>query len=518
MAVVHAAPAPRPLVHPPRPSARAVRQDGPVRNAGVAEAAVLAAERQVLASRGAPQSWAALSRAHEAAGHLERALAACETGLGLHPHDRPLALLKAEVLIAANRWPAARRVWEALLAQGADAVVRLGLARTAAEMGDWDAVDEQLAALGAAALRGPEAGWIAARLELARGRPEAAAAGLIGLADDPRLGTAQRADLQLLLSEALHEAGRFVEAFEAAARGKGLQRGLYAEAAAAREPIADRYRRLNTWFETRPPARPATDHDRVSPARAHVFLVGFPRSGTTLLEQALAGHPEVAALEEAPTLAEAHDRFLASDTGLRALATLSAADADYWRRRYWSEVAAQGVVADGRLFLDKAPAATDDLPLIARLFPAAKVLFAVRDPRDVVLSCLRRNFRMNALTYAFTDLTAAAEAYAAGMALSETYRRVLPLDLLEVRHEALVEDPEGGLRDVCRFLGLDFRPAMLDVGATARARVIRTPSAAQVRAGLNRRGVGQWRAYAEALAPVAPTLAPWIDRFGYPAA
>ena len=126
-------------------------------------------------------------------------------------------------------------------------------------------------------------------------------------------------------------------------------------------------------------------------------------------------------------------------------------------------------------------------------------------------------FQMNALTYAFTDLAEAAVCYSASVALAGTYRSLLPLDVMEVRHEALVEDFAGGLAAIAAFAGLRFDPAMIDVAATAHARPVRTPSAAQVRAGLGRQGLARWRSYATELAPVRETLAPWIERFGYPA-
>jgi hypothetical protein len=249
--------------------------------------------------------------------------------------------------------------------------------------------------------------------------------------------------------------------------------------------------------------------------RGHAFLLGFPRSGTTLLEQALAGHPDLVALEEAPTLAEAYDALLADAAGLARLARLTAAEAEHWRAVYWRAVAAHGADARGHVFLDKAPAGTLYLPLIAKLFPEAKLLFAVRDPRDVVLSCFRSSFQMNALTYAFTDLAETARCYAASMALADIYRRVLPVELHEVRYERLVDDLEGELARIVGQLGLDPAPGMTDVAATASRRVVRTPSAPQVRAGLNRQGLGRWRAYTDQLAPVLPILQPWIERFGY---
>src|SRR5262249_38672612 len=164
---------------------------------------------------------------------------------------------------------------------------------------------------------------------------------------------------------------------------------------------------------------------------------------------------------------------------------------------------------------DKAPAETASLPLVAHLFPAAKVLFAMRDPRDVVLSCFRQAFQMNALTYAFTDLAETVAAYDATMRLAEAYRPVLPRALRGVRHEALVAAFEAELGAVAVWLGLKLDPAMLDVAATSRRRQVRTPSAAQVREGLNARGIGRWRAYEANLAPVLPVLSPWARRFGY---
>ena len=136
----------------------------------------------------------------------------------------------------------------------------------------------------------------------------------------------------------------------------------------------------------------------------------------------------------------------------------------------------------------------------------------------MVLSCFRSSFQMNALTYAFTDLAETARCYAASMTLADIYRRVLPIALLEVRYERLVDDFEGELARIAARLGLDLAPGMTDVAATASRRIVRTPSAPQVRAGLNRQGLGRWRAYADELAPVLPILQPWLERFGYGAA
>ena len=465
-------------------------------------------------------AWADLGGCLFAARKSEHALLAWDEALKLEPDHADLLGGKAGVLQSLGRTDQARALYaRALAIQPESFGAAFGLALLAVEAGDWDEAARLTAPLEARHQGHPGLAWMGARIALGRGELEQAETRATALADDPRLGPEQRADTLLLQSEALDRLGRTGEAFSVASSAKGLQRPLFAQRAASREGVVAKLERLNGWFAkaeagdwARRPAPPVPGE-----ARAHAFIVGFPRSGTTLLEQALAGHPDVVALEEPPTLAAPAAEFLGSPEGLARLAALPEAEAQQWRARYWADVRAIGADPSGKLFLDKAPAETSSLPLIARLFPGAKVLFAVRDPRDVVLSCFLSSFQMNALTYAFTDVGETAAAYAACMGLAETYRRVLPLDLRETRHEALVEDLEGELAAIAAFLGLEFHPAMLDIAATARGRSVRTPSAPQVREGVTTTRLGRWRAYADELAPALPSLAPWIQRFGYPA-
>ena len=246
-----------------------------------------------------------------------------------------------------------------------------------------------------------------------------------------------------------------------------------------------------------------------------MFLVGFPRSGTTLLEKALAGHPHIVTLEEVELLAKAGSPLLSSGTHLDHLAILPPSEAGERRRTYWQgvrEVLGEDIA--GRIVVDKLPLHTPALPLITKLFPSAKILFALRDPRDVVLSCFRRRFLINAAMSEFLTLEGAAAYYDAVMTLAEIYRAKLPLDLRDVRHEAVVADFEDELGEVLAFLGAAWDPAIKDFGPRA-ATSVRTPSAPQLAQGLNDKGVGQWRRYRDQMAPVLPILAPWVARFGY---
>jgi len=465
-----------------------------------------------------PTPWAALIDCELAARRSAVALQVADAGLRRLPGHPALLTAKARVLQNDSRIDEARALFrEALNRDLASHDARFGLASLAVEAGDWDEAETLAAPLLAGGPQGG-AGWLGARIALGRSDFEVARVRAAAALSAPGLTPDQQAEVTLLLGEALDGLGRPREAFDAFTKGKGILHRLYAARAASREGETAKYVRLAAWFEASDPSPwrtappPTASNGGVS---GHAFLVGFPRSGTTLLEQALSGHPDLVALEEAPTLAGAYDALMTTPNGLERLASLSADEAETWRSAYWEAVARAVARPAGKVFLDKAPAGTLYLPLIAKLFPGARILFAIRDPRDVTLSCFRNHFQMNALTYAFTDLAETARCYAASMRMAEVYRRVLPLPLAEVRYEALVGDFEGELGRIAAFLGLELTPAMLDVAATASRRAVRTPSAPQVRAGLNRQGLGRWRDYDAELAPVLPTLAPWIERFGY---
>jgi len=465
-----------------------------------------------------PNGWAALSACLFAARRAEAALDASQAALTIAPNEPALLCGKAQILRSLSRIDEAAGLFKHALAIQPDLFdAGLGLAMLAVEAGDWPQAARLVQDLRARHGPSPAAGWLAAKIALGRNDFEAARSDITLMLADDRLPPDQRAEALLLHGEALDALDRPAEAFDAFVAGKAIQHRLYAERAASREGETAKLTRLARWFKTADPTpwRTAPASIAAEDAAGHVFLVGFPRSGTTLLEQALAGHPSVEALEEAPTLAAPYAEFMTSDEGLARLAQLSAAEADLWRARYWAEVRAHGAEPRGRLLLDKAPAGTLYLPLVAKLFPNAKVLFALRDPRDVTLSCLRQSFQLNAMTYAFTDLCETARCYAACMNLAEIYRAVLPLTWLDARHEELVEDFDAALVKIAGFLGLTVTPQMTDIAETARRRIVRTPSAAQVREGLNARGVGRWRAYAAQLQPVMKDLEPWAGRFGY---
>jgi Sulfotransferase family len=294
-----------------------------------------------------------------------------------------------------------------------------------------------------------------------------------------------------------------------------VQRDAFAPQMADVESVAQREQRLADYFASADAAlwraAPPTDGGAIT----HVFLVGFPRSGTTLLEQVLASHPDVMAMDERTCLMDPAAEFFGSDAGLDRLAAMPDHTLEAWRQAYWKRVAESGFAPSKPVFIDKMPLNAVFLPLIAKLFPRAKILFALRDPRDVVLSCFRRRFAMNAGMYEFTSLETTTAYYGAVMRLVEIYRQKLALDLAETRHESLVTDFESEARRICDFLGLEFRDKMRTFARRAQGQNIDTPSGAQVARGLSSEGLAQWRRYAVPLSPALPWLAPFVTRFGY---
>lgn len=250
-------------------------------------------------------------------------------------------------------------------------------------------------------------------------------------------------------------------------------------------------------------------------ASSHIFLLGYPRSGNTLVEQVLASVPGVETLEERPTLAAAADGYL-TPAGIDALGAMTGGEAMALRAAYWQSVRDAGIAPEGRTFVDMDPFKALHLPLIARLFPEAKIIVMRRDPRDVIWSCFRRLFVFSEATYEFSSLIRAARHYDAMMRLTEQCLARLPLRYHTMRYVDLVRDFDGETKRLCAFAGLPWSESLRHFDRTAMTRPVSTRSAAQVRSGLFD-GTGQWRRYARQLEPVLPILEPWVQKFGFAA-
>lgn len=252
-------------------------------------------------------------------------------------------------------------------------------------------------------------------------------------------------------------------------------------------------------------------------AGSPVFLIGFPRSGTTLLEQILDSHPAIRAMEEKPAVATMVSRALAMlDEQQCTLADLNEGQVAELRERYFAEVVRHIDLPSGLMLVDKMPLNTIEAPVIARVFPDARFILAIRHPCDVCLSCLMQDFATNAGMANFFSLEDAAHLYAQVMDGWRHYAESLPLNHHRIRYEDLVADVPGETRKLLDFLGLPWDDAVLSHSEHARRRgAINTPSYHQVVQPVYQRARYRWRRYEARMAGVLPLLQPFIERFGY---
>lgn len=253
-----------------------------------------------------------------------------------------------------------------------------------------------------------------------------------------------------------------------------------------------------------------------------VFFVGFPRSGTTLAEQILASHGTVVTTDEQLLLRTVKKRSVELlGPGARYPGSLDLLSDDQIGslRRLYFDLAEQatGDSLTGKCLVDKLPLNLIELALVRRLFPQAKVIVALRDPRDVCVSCFLHHFQINEATVHFCDMSSTARLYAAVMNLWLHFRKTLGLSHLEYRYEDLVDDTEGIARQILAFIGLAWDPQVLDYMHTASRKTISTPSYQDVTQPIYRRAVSRWKNYRGQLMPILGVLEPFVREFTYPA-
>ncbi len=458
--------------------------------------------------------------AFDQAGDFEAAVKAHQRFLTLRPNDRPARLRLIRSLLALGWFRAALIEAEAGLKLARRDAVMLTLAAEASE---------RLAELAPAVQYASEA------LKLA---PEHAPALRIWAAASRRVGKFEEvkarlehvpferlrpAEARLLHAELALTLDRLGET-DAAFKEFTIQNALAAEEARARginkQSYLDQVQSLIAGFAPEKvkgfswlPPLPVESGHRGAP----VFLVGFPRSGTTLLDQILDAHPDVQVFEERPTLLVVRDALAAMKGGYpAALGRLDEAARTALRGRYFSALKADGAKLDTKIIINKLPLNIIHAGLIARVFPEARFILALRHPADAVLSAFMQDFQVNAAMANFLTLSDTAHLYDRVMTLWGTVRESLPLAVQPVRYEGLVADLKGEVMPVLAFLGLPWHAAMADPAAHAKARgTIRTPSYAQVTEPIYARAADRWRRYERQIAPVLPVLAPHIAGFGY---
>ncbi len=248
-----------------------------------------------------------------------------------------------------------------------------------------------------------------------------------------------------------------------------------------------------------------------------IFVLGFPRSGTTMLEQMLDAHPGLVSMDERPFVQHVIERMQAM--GLQypeQLGALDAAQCADLRDHYWRSVREVAKPAPGQRLVDKNPLTMLRLPLLARLFPRSKIVFVTRHPCDVVLSNYMQHFNAPAYVALCSSLPRLAAGYAAAMKFWREHVALLQPDVFEWRYETAIADFDGIVSRLGGFLELEDVGPLRDFSEHARRKgYIGTPSYAQVVQPVYSSSIGRWRHYREAFDPVIPLLKPAIEELGY---
>lgn len=254
-------------------------------------------------------------------------------------------------------------------------------------------------------------------------------------------------------------------------------------------------------------------------SQSPVFIVGFPRSGTTLLEQMLDAHPRLQSMDERPFFNNLSNQL--EEQGWRVpqdLNKLDQRDCDELRKGYLTLACDKVRRRWDAQLVDKNPLNMLLLPIIHRLFPEAKFILALRHPCDVMLSCYMQNFQSMVLTVACASLENLAKAYVEAFQCWLYHVDVFKPQVFVSRYEELIADTPRQTARISEFLGLGDSEAMLRFDARAIEKgYIATPSYAQVIQPINTKGLNRWHRYREYFEPVLPILQPMLDHWGYSA-
>ena len=354
-----------------------------------------------------------------------------------------------------------------------------------------------------------------------RGNTSEAESLLRQLLVNPASGAPVRIRAAYELASILDGEGRYDEAMEALLEAKAVQRPHAGPFAATLQHIQNRAKEMEQTITTTVLDRWRAEAAQLQPARRIALLCGHPRSGTTLLEQVLDAHSDVISAEETKLM---HDEaylplirdFPEGTSILQALDSCPLSLVCHARENYFrcAELLLRTQIA-GRLLLDKNPALNLMIPMVVRVFPETKFLVALRDPRDVVVSCFQQALPVTAISSAYLSLEGTVNQYANVMGFWLEMLPRMGSQWMYVRYEELIDDLPSVARSVLGFLGLEFQDGVLKYYEHARTKRVNSPSHADVQKPLYRTAVGRWRNYQKYLEPYMGGLERFLKAFGY---
>ena len=249
-----------------------------------------------------------------------------------------------------------------------------------------------------------------------------------------------------------------------------------------------------------------------------IFLIGFPRSGTTFLDTILRSHPLIEVIEEQFMVEQLINSLnQLPNGGLEGLKEIENEQIIKIRKTYFESLESQIQNKNNtKLYIDKLPLNIIHVGEIVRIFPNAKFIVSLRHPCDCVLSCFMQDFELNDAMANFLDLDDAAHLYDAVMNLWTQYTSIFSINYHEVKYENLIENFEPTVRSILNFLELSWDDAVLNYLVTAKKRDrIATPSYAQVTKPIYSYAIGRWQRYRKQTSNIFPILEGWIKKFNY---
>ncbi len=244
-----------------------------------------------------------------------------------------------------------------------------------------------------------------------------------------------------------------------------------------------------------------------------VFLVGFPRSGTTLLDTILRSHSKINVLEEKPYLLNLrHNFFKSKNNKLESLLDISQNEKDEIRKNYFKAI---NYKKNNGVYIDKLPLSIIEIGFIKIIFPESKIILSLRHPCDVVISCFFTSFKINEAMYNFLDLKKTTNLYNEVFDLFFNYEKELNLNYHKIKYEELIYDFKNQVNNLLKYLDLKYEKKLETFYKTAKNRErISTPSYSQVINPLYTSSIGRWRNYIEQT-NIDKTLESWIIKFNY---
>ena len=245
-----------------------------------------------------------------------------------------------------------------------------------------------------------------------------------------------------------------------------------------------------------------------------VFLVGFPRSGTTLLDSILRSHSKIMVLEEKPFLLEIRHKFFNTNkNNLYSLKNLKQNEKDKMVEDYFKKIG--HIKKNTKIVIDKLPLSITEIGFIKCIFPDSKIILSIRHPCDVIISCFFSSFKINDAMLNFLDWNSSIKFYNEVFNLFEFYEREIRLNYYKIRYEDIVQDFENQIKNLLNFLNLDYESQVNDFFITAKNRErISTPSYSQVINPIYSTSIGRWKNFKKIKNP-EKQLSKWIKKFNY---